>query len=262
MVNTIFDPSPQSTIDLERASPQCGNLTREAWIRTKYADKTFVQSFTNLHIQPLENNSLQILDRHSTLTSDTKDPLHLLITHPNNLLHEACSRGDLAMILYAIALNADLNSVIDKINFFDSVTEQKDIHHGFTPLIKAVNNCSTPAVELLLLNGAKINSCDFRGRTALHHATSLKSLKMVCLLLKRGADPLCVDKNDEDPIQIATENCQANIVTILRVAKMNNDLKEQDMAYSGDPMFAEMLKDLLRVEEEEEAAREVAKITD
>lgn len=26
---------------------------------------------------------------------------------------------------------------------------------------------------------------------------------------------------------------------------MNNDLKEQDLAYSGDPMFDEILKDLL-----------------
>lgn len=26
---------------------------------------------------------------------------------------------------------------------------------------------------------------------------------------------------------------------------MNNDLKEQDMTYSGDPMFDEILKDLL-----------------
>ena len=37
---------------------------------------------------------------------------------------------------------------------------------------------------------------------------------MVCLLLKRGADPLAVDKNNVDPIMIATENCQANIVTM------------------------------------------------
>lgn len=26
---------------------------------------------------------------------------------------------------------------------------------------------------------------------------------------------------------------------------MNNDLKEQDLAYSGDPMFDDILKDLL-----------------
>ena len=31
----------------------------------------------------------------------------------------------------------------------------------------------------------------------------------------------------------------------LRVAKMNNDLKEQDMAYGGDPMFDDILRDLL-----------------
>jgi Arf-GAP/coiled-coil/ANK repeat/PH domain-containing protein len=119
------------------------------------------------------------------------------------------------------------------------------------PLTKAVTSGFTPAVELLLLNGAKVNACDFRGRTALHHATIRKDLKLVCLLLKRGADPLCVDKNNEDPIQIATENCQANIVTILRVAKMNNDLKEQDFAYSGDPMFSEILRDLLRFNDTE-----------
>lgn len=174
----------------------------------------------------------------------------IALNHPTNLLHEACKHGDLALMLYAIALNADLNLVIDKIDFFDSVVDEKQLNSGYTPLIKAVNSGSIPAVELLLLNGAKINSCDFKGRTALHHATILKNLRLVCLLLKRGADPLSVDKNNEDPIQIATENCQANIVTILRVAKMNNDLKEQDMAYSGDPMFLEMLKDLCNNEGE------------
>lgn len=65
------------------------------------------------------------------------------------------------------------------------------------------------------------------------------------MLLKRGADPLSVDKNNIDPIMIAEKNCQPNIVTILRVAKMNNELKEQDMSYSGDPMFDQILKDLL-----------------
>lgn len=69
-------------------------------------------------------------------------------------------------------------------------------------------------MELLLLNGAKLNVCDFNGMSALHHATILKNLRMVCHLLKRGADPLALDKNNIDPIQIATDNCQANIVTM------------------------------------------------
>ena len=64
------------------------------------------------------------------------------------------------------------------------------------------------------MNGAKLSICDFNGQTPLHHATILKNLRIVCLLLKRGADPLSVDKNNIDPIQIATENFQPNIVTM------------------------------------------------
>ncbi len=83
----------------------------------------------------------------------------------------------------------------------------------------------------------------------------------MCLLLKRGADPLAVDKNNIDPIMIAEKNCQPNIVTILRVAKMNNELKEQDMTYSGDPMFDQILKDLLSLTSNESETDEVASTT-
>jgi hypothetical protein len=37
---------------------------------------------------------------------------------------------------------------------------------------------------------------------------------MVCLLVKRGADPLALDSQKIDPIRIAIENCQPNIVTM------------------------------------------------
>ena len=36
---------------------------------------------------------------------------------------------------------------------------------------------SIPAVELLILNGAKINMPDFDGRTPLHHASIKNNLK-------------------------------------------------------------------------------------
>lgn len=75
----------------------------------------------------------------------------------------------------------------------------------------------------------------------------------MCLLVKRGADPLIIDKNNNDPIMIAEKHCQPNIVTILRVAKMNNELKEQDMTCSGDPMFDQILKDLLTLTANEES---------
>ncbi len=275
MVNEIFEnnvlvDSKNDSECAKHAKAESDNITREAWIKAKYTHKKFVKPFTNLLVKKITHTSINIVDQPISLLNcleiidyDFKSDLESIqkdlyvLNSPNALLHEACKLGDLKMILYSLALNADINSVIDKIDFFDSVTEFSELNMGFTPLINAVNSGYSPAVELLLLNGSKINSCDFSGRTALHHATILKNLKLVCLLLKRGADPLCVDKNDEDPIQIATDNCQPNIVTILRVAKMNNDLKEQDISYSGDPMFSDILKDLLSLEESENRIKTV-----
>ena len=39
---------------------------------------------------------------------------------------------------------------------------------------------------------------------------------------------------------------------------MNNDLKEQDMTYSGDPMFDEILRDLLSLTTNNEVAAAAA----
>ena len=38
--------------------------------------------------------------------------------------------------------------------------------------------------------------------------------RIVCLLLKRGADPESLDTEQSSPISIAIENCQPNIVTM------------------------------------------------
>lgn len=199
-----------------------------------------------------ELNSIQI----QNLDIENKNEICVRVDTPNELLHLACTYGDIFLISYALALNADRNSTIERdMVIKDSLnnikTKDMEKNNGYTPLIKAVKSGSISAVELLLLNGSKLSTCDFNGQTALHHATLNKNLKMVCLLLKRGADPLSLDKNNIDPIMIATDNCQPNIVTILRVAKMNNDLKESDMTYSGDPMFDEILKDLLTLTNEQ-----------
>lgn len=37
---------------------------------------------------------------------------------------------------------------------------------------------------------------------------------------------------------------------------MNNDLKEQDMTYSGDPMFDEILKDLMALNNLDQVSNE------
>ena len=81
---------------------------------------------------------LQILDHNVDSGLTNADSDLLLITDANQLLHEAARHGSLSLMLYALALNADLNSVIDKIDFFDSVTDQKDLNAGHTALIKVI----------------------------------------------------------------------------------------------------------------------------
>jgi ankyrin repeat protein len=84
---------------------------------------------------------------------------------------------------YSLALNAERNSILEKkdVNACDNLANipiiKKIRINGYTPLISAVHSGSIIAVEFLLLNGSKLNACDFNGQTALHHATILKDLK-------------------------------------------------------------------------------------
>ncbi|CAF0702791.1 unnamed protein product [Brachionus calyciflorus] len=265
LVNSIYEKmftrevEMNDNLKIQRATPKCDNSIRESWIKAKYASKIFVKPFRKLVIKisksvnEEKNYTISIVDSTENIENDTDSNVsYINVQTKNELLHLACSYGDIPLMSYAIALDADRNSIIDRANLYSNENSQTNFQinetlNGYSPLIKAVHSGSIPAVELLILNGAKLNLCDFNGQTALHHATILNNLKLVCLLLKRGADPLSLDKNNVDPIMIATDNCQPNIVTILRVAKMNNDLKEQDLTYSGDPMFDEILKDLLTI---------------
>ncbi|RNA01459.1 arf-GAP with coiled- ANK repeat and PH domain-containing 1 [Brachionus plicatilis] len=262
LVNSIYEKMFTKEVELndnlkiQRATPKCDNNVRESWIRAKYGSKIFVRPLKNVTVKiqksfDNEKSILNIVDCTENVEStEQPDVMYVKIQNKDELLHLASAHGDIKLMSYAIALDADRNSIIDRQNLYidnylDTSYNPNETLNGYSPLIKAVLSRCIPAVELLLLNGAKVNICDFDGKTALHHATILNDLKLVCLLLKRGADPLALDKNNTDPIMIATDNCQPNIVTILRVAKMNNDLKEQDLTYSGDPMFDEILKDLL-----------------
>ena len=99
------------------------------------------------------------------------------------MLFLSCAFGHVALMSYALALNAERNSILEKkdVNSNDDLASISIIKkmriNGYTPLISAVHSGSIIAVELLLLNGSKLNACDFNGQTALHHATILKDLK-------------------------------------------------------------------------------------
>ncbi|XP_029101956.1 arf-GAP with coiled-coil, ANK repeat and PH domain-containing protein 3 isoform X1 [Scleropages formosus] len=144
--------------------------------------------------------------------SDPEDPRDL---HPSALLYKASRARNLPFMAEALAHGADVNSVHEE-------DESK------SPLIQAVIGGSLIACEFLLQNGADVNQRDARGRGPLHHATYLGHTGQVCLFLKRGATQTCGDDDGQDPLSIAVQAANADIVTLLRLARMNEEMRESE----------------------------------
>uniref|UniRef100_A0A8C6Z2G3 Arf-GAP with coiled-coil, ANK repeat and PH domain-containing protein n=1 Tax=Nothoprocta perdicaria TaxID=30464 RepID=A0A8C6Z2G3_NOTPE len=150
--------------------------------------------------------------------SDLEDLREL---HPGLLIYKAAQARNLPLLAEALAHGAEVNWVNDE-------DENK------TPLIQAVMGGSLIACEFLLQNGADVNQRDSRGRAPLHHATYLGHTGQVCLFLKRGANQHAVDGDGQDPLSIAVQAANADIVTLLRLARMNEEMREAEGPF-GQP---------------------------
>uniref|UniRef100_A0A665UPJ4 Arf-GAP with coiled-coil, ANK repeat and PH domain-containing protein n=1 Tax=Echeneis naucrates TaxID=173247 RepID=A0A665UPJ4_ECHNA len=106
-----------------------------------------------------------------------------------------------------------------------------------TPLIMAVQGGSLVTCEFLLQNAANVNQQDTQGRGPLHHATMLGHTGQVCLFLKRGANQNAADIDEKTPLTIAVEAANADIVTLLRLAKMNEEMREAEGPYSQSGQY-------------------------
>ncbi|XP_060889703.1 arf-GAP with coiled-coil, ANK repeat and PH domain-containing protein 2 isoform X2 [Labrus bergylta] len=114
-----------------------------------------------------------------------------------------------------------------------------------TPLIMAVQGGSLVTCEFLLQNAASVNQQDAQGRGPLHHATMLGHTGQVCLFLKRGANQNAADIDEKTPLMIAVDAANADIVTLLRLAKMNEEMREAEGPYSqsGDETYQDIFQD-------------------
>ncbi|XP_008576369.1 PREDICTED: arf-GAP with coiled-coil, ANK repeat and PH domain-containing protein 3 isoform X3 [Galeopterus variegatus] len=135
--------------------------------------------------------------------------------HPGLLAHRAARTRDLPALAAALAHGAE-------VNWADAEDE------GKTPLVQAVLGGSLIVCEFLLQNGADVNQRDSRGRAPLHHATLLGHTGQVCLFLKRGADQHALDQEQQDPLTIAVQAANADIVTLLRLARMAEEMREAE----------------------------------
>uniref|UniRef100_A0A3B4TI55 Arf-GAP with coiled-coil, ANK repeat and PH domain-containing protein n=1 Tax=Seriola dumerili TaxID=41447 RepID=A0A3B4TI55_SERDU len=152
---------------------------------------------------------------------ETSDPEDIRDLHPGALLYKASKARNLPVMAEALAHGADVSLVSDE-------------DEGKTPLIQAVIGGSLIACEFLLQNAADVNQRDARGRGPLHHATYLGHTGQVCLFLKRGATQNDGDEDGQDPLSIAVQQANADIVTLLRLARMNEEMRESEGPF-GQP---------------------------
>uniref|UniRef100_A0A3B4D1B1 Arf-GAP with coiled-coil, ANK repeat and PH domain-containing protein n=1 Tax=Pygocentrus nattereri TaxID=42514 RepID=A0A3B4D1B1_PYGNA len=155
------------------------------------------------------------------LEPEASDPEDSREIHPGALLYKACQARNLPVMAEALAHGADVNSINEE-------------DEGKSPLIQAVIGGSLIACEFLLQNGADVNQRDLRGRGPLHHATYLGHTGQVCLFLKRGATQNDGDDDGQDPLSIAVQAANADIVTLLRLARMNEEMRESEGPF-GQP---------------------------
>uniref|UniRef100_A0AAQ5YSI3 Arf-GAP with coiled-coil, ANK repeat and PH domain-containing protein n=1 Tax=Amphiprion ocellaris TaxID=80972 RepID=A0AAQ5YSI3_AMPOC len=245
VINRIYEARiDEITIKKPHSSSPRGD--KESWIRSKYVEKKFIQKLPETGRNPPLRRSSARRNRATTQDRTVQKPAlkpkpnratlqdgceDLSGLHPGALLYRSAALQNFPVMADALAHGADVNWV--------NMAEESS-----TPLIQAVSN-ALAACEFLLQNGANVNQADSNGRGPLHHATILGHTGLVCLFLKRGADYNARDKNQKDPISIAVDNANADIVTLLRIAKMNKEMREMDGAFgqSGDETYQDIFRD-------------------
>ncbi|XP_054667799.1 arf-GAP with coiled-coil, ANK repeat and PH domain-containing protein 1-like, partial [Grus americana] len=231
-LNRIYEARVEE-MGVKRPPPGCSRAQREDWIRAKYVEKKFVTGLPGgpprprpSRPGPAPRGSPTPRSHQPPEPSEAEGPPSL---HPGALLYWAAQRRRLPTMADALAHGADPGWV-------NSAEDNR------TPLLQAVAANSLLACEFLLQNGASVNQSDSRGRGPLHHATMLGHTGLACLFLKRGADVNAVDADGKDPLTIAIDLANADIVTLLRLAKMRE--LEVAQGQTGDDTYLDIFRDI------------------
>ncbi|XP_061524826.1 arf-GAP with coiled-coil, ANK repeat and PH domain-containing protein 1 isoform X2 [Phycodurus eques] len=273
VINGIYE-ARMDEITLKKPLASSPRGDKEAWIRSKYVEKKFIQKLPETARKPSQNRPGAKRNRAATQERDTQrpplkpKPSRSTLPRSGNAEPEATGPSEVqkdnagshidvngeeedlsglhpGALLYRSAALQNFPVMADALAHGAAVNWVNAAEEACTPLIRAVSANALAACEFLLQNGADVNQADRNGRGPLHHATILGHTGLVCLFLKRGADYNARDKNHKDPITIAVDNANADIVTLLRIAKMNREMQEMDgcLGKSGDETYQHIFRD-------------------
>uniref|UniRef100_A0A4W5NTH8 Arf-GAP with coiled-coil, ANK repeat and PH domain-containing protein n=1 Tax=Hucho hucho TaxID=62062 RepID=A0A4W5NTH8_9TELE len=281
VINHIYEGACEEQ-GLKKPGPSSSRQEKEAWIKSKYVEKKFLKKLGATEVlvnggrKSARRWSVKKCRRHNSATTVPKtrrkyrqelgsaspatlssgtlirevsedssgeaemepepetqsDPEDRRELHPGALLYKASQARNMPVMAEALAHGADVNSV----------NEEDD---GKSPLIQAVIGGSLIACEFLLQNAADVNQRDAKGRGPLHHATYLGHTGQVCLFLKRGATQNDGDEDGQDPLSIAVQAANADIVTLLRLARMNEEMRESEGPFGqpGDTTYLDIFRE-------------------
>uniref|UniRef100_H2LTC5 Arf-GAP with coiled-coil, ANK repeat and PH domain-containing protein n=1 Tax=Oryzias latipes TaxID=8090 RepID=H2LTC5_ORYLA len=280
-INEIYEARRE---ELGARKPQPGDPRHEveAYIKAKYVDRRFVRRPSD---EELRNKVVSLSKQEKRLSSSTEHlpprappPTPKLVrsadsgiqnsadgsremlanTPSNNSLADA---GETDMVfyepkeyspglqLYWASCARSLRDMAEALAHGAEVNWVNTEEEKRTPLIMAVQGGSLVTCEFLLQNGANVNQQDAQGRGPLHHATMLGHTGQVCLFLKRGANQNAADIDEKTPLTVAVEAANADIVTLLRLAKMNEEMRESEGPYSqsGDETYQDIFQDFTQM---------------
>ncbi|XP_019388483.1 PREDICTED: arf-GAP with coiled-coil, ANK repeat and PH domain-containing protein 2 isoform X2 [Crocodylus porosus] len=253
VINRIYEAKVEK-MGVKKPQPSSQRQEKEAYIRAKYVERKFVARHLALVSLPEDGASAvpqhQEEKRHSSSERSPQTDKHGATSPKEGEKQEAsvlCSSKQLdpGLQLYRAAYKKNLPDMAEALAHGAEVNWVNIAENKSTPLIQAVLGGSLVTCEFLLQNGANVNHRDVKGRGPLHHATVLGHTGQVCLFLKRGANQHATDEEGKDPLSIAVEAANADIVTLLRLARMNEEMRESEGLYGqpGDEIYQDIFRD-------------------
>ncbi|NXT81669.1 ACAP2 protein, partial [Zapornia atra] len=284
VINRIYEAKLEK-VGVKKPQPGSQRQEKEAYIRAKYVERKFVEkqpasgSLLESGTKPLSPSQEE--KRHSSpeksllageqgaasqrvrssdsgiqqSADDSREGLASTIS-ANSLYEPEGDKRDSSVFceskqpspglqLYRAAFEKNLPDMAEALAHGAEVNWVNTEENKATPLIQAVRGGSLVTCEFLLQNGANVNIRDMKGRGPLHHATVLGHTGQVCLFLKRGANQHATDEDGKDPLSIAVEAANADIVTLLRLARMNEEMRESEGLYGqpGDEIYQDIFRD-------------------
>ena len=101
-------------------------------------------------------------------------------------------------------------------------------HEGFTPLLLAIESRNVRLVALLIDRGADVNQADRLGRTPLVMAANLAQAEAVQVLIAHGADVNAKQPKGPSPLMLAAEQDDVTLVEVILAA--GADMGATDMS--------------------------------